>query len=723
MKNIKILLMLLVVIGMSACSKAGDKDIAMGRYVEETVSLPDEVFDNLEISISVLVNPEGRLELYTRSTTINRYVQNEDGSWTRNTPDWGNSEFRDTTLIRYGDNGKLYAVARIPDILMPVLYELHEDGTKDKVNMEGWDQKGENGWYPYILDLAIMENEDILVKEAWSKKIIQYDFNGKKLADYDYETDTGIDGAGTDIITINKAFNKVIVLDQDTGLSKYEIEVSKDSYSCILNGIRTGGYGSEFPNIALCSDGGDNIYIACPGGIYHYDKGGSVLQTLVNGSQSALNLSYYQIMQISKSPDNSFYVFLSADVGTDFQIMHYVYKPDIPTVPNKKLKIYSLEENELIKEAIVKFQEKHPEVAVNYCIAKKDGSTLSTEDYIKVLNSEILANDGADIILCDGLPEQNYVKNGLFTDISDIIEPLVQKDELYNNIVDCYRQDGSIYTLPMKFQAGTYIGKTEAIDAAASLDSLQNFYKSNPGTPLLGECLSYKQLFGWFYGIYSDQLMDSNGIPDKEKLISFLDQLKSINTFDNKREEDADWFEATCFLDFAQDKSQLIMGKISNVDTLLYSLQAKGRNNKMISAGNIFIPRTVAGINRKSNEIGIAKEFLQVMLSEEIQQRDRELGIPINKKAVAHWCGKELHYFSAIWDKDTSYTISCSPPAARKQVEELTNMINQLTTPVRYDTTIYNIIYNEIDPFFLGEKSAKEVSDIIMQKISLYKKE
>ena len=59
----------------------------------------------------------------------------------------------------------------------------------------------------------------------------------------------------------------------------------------------------------------------------------------------------------------------------------------------------------------------------------------------------------------------------------------------------------------------------------------------------------------------------------------------------------------------------------------------------------------------------------------------------------------------------------------QEQLDQITNYIQTIDTSYKYDEKIFEIIEEETTPFFEGAKSAKEVADIIQNRVKLYMQE
>ena len=60
------------------------------------------------------------------------------------------------------------------------------------------------------------------------------------------------------------------------------------------------------------------------------------------------------------------------------------------------------------------------------------------------------------------------------------------------------------------------------------------------------------------------------------------------------------------------------------------------------------------------------------------------------------------------------------PPMTQEETDELTQYISNINKRYTYSEEISSIIEEESAPFFEGQKSAKEVADIIQSRVQIY---
>lgn len=54
-----------------------------------------------------------------------------------------------------------------------------------------------------------------------------------------------------------------------------------------------------------------------------------------------------------------------------------------------------------------------------------------------------------------------------------------------------------------------------------------------------------------------------------------------------------------------------------------------------------YMPSQMLGINRSGGQIGLAEEFVRFVLGDQVQDSDLMDGLPVNKKAAAHWASED----------------------------------------------------------------------------------
>ena len=98
--------------------------------------------------------------------------------------------------------------------------------------------------------------------------------------------------------------------------------------------------------------GEENIlYLAGNKGLYRHVIGGSAIEQVIDGNLSIFNNPSYTLRGMLALDDSEFIALFGGG-----KVARFTYNPDIPTIPSETLKVYSLEENKMIRQAAVLYQ-------------------------------------------------------------------------------------------------------------------------------------------------------------------------------------------------------------------------------------------------------------------------------------------------------------------------------------------------------------------------------
>ena len=150
-----------------------------------------------------------------------------------------------------------------------------------------------------------------------------------------------------------------------------------------------------------------------------------------------------------------------------------------------------------------------------------DGS-MTREDAIKKLNTQVLAGEGPDVLLLDGLPLDAYTEKGMLRDLRPVLASLGE-EELFSNIVDGFTaKDGAVYALPMCIRVPLLVGDRESIGRMDSLsgaaEEAERFRDTNPEGGIFGiyDAETMLRLFGM---VSSEAWVREDGQIDRKSVV------------------------------------------------------------------------------------------------------------------------------------------------------------------------------------------------------------
>lgn len=419
-----------------------------------------------------------------------------------------------------------------------------------------------------------------------------------------------------------------------------------------------------------------------------------------------------------------------------------------------------------------------------YRIKVTDYSEYNTgDDYtagITKLNTEIIAGRVPDIIAVGYfMPIDQYAAKGILEDLTPYIERDLGKDALVEDFFKTLRDDnGKLYEAYSAFTMQTLVGLRSVVgdEADWSFKKLQEAFATLPeGASIVGDY--YSRTSALYMFLYSNMDKFVNWETGKCTFDSqdFIDLLETVKTFPADEDIKSNDGETA----YVSDQVKVLTGKqlLSNANA--YSL-TDFRANTFYAYGKddisfVGYPGTGAAfsavgmgyaISAKSENKEAAWQFVSRILTEDYQNGQNKYGyyngFPTNEavfdkmmKAEAtptfgetvfsstYVVGnngtssdgglseREPYYSGATNDKGaheqpkTTYgfggDFTIEVYAMTEQEKEVVlDLLKNTTAFMRYDTSLSDIINEEIQPFFKGEKSAADAAKMIQSRATIY---
>ena len=412
------------------------------------------------------------------------------------------------------------------------------------------------------------------------------------------------------------------------------------------------------------------------------------------------------------------------------------------TASEGALRIYSLYGGYAVRQAASLFQGLHPELEVSFetGYTGEDGVTLS--DAIRTLNTELMAGEGPDILVLDGLPADSYVEKGLLEDVTDMVEP--SKEKYFYNMISAYNDGGKIFKLPTAFSVPVLLGDEETL-AAKNRDELMKVFQKKAGAGI--PFITPKNLAGTAGSLFitSDILGET---VDEGKLADFykdLEKIASQSMSDDERQAMEEYDQMTYWAEttypsggFSPDlelyfgEAQAGVGKISIYEDFIRILavrREKGLSYQYLNRekGNYFIAESVLGINSTGKNPEAARQFLEYYLSGEAQETmhfgdfsiirsvmegtDREKYISENGEFIGGISRKETDNPEKIMN-----TYKITPD----ELQELITFFEGCSRPVRDDAVVLRKVMEQADACLFEGKDPESAAKDVCSEVNLY---
>ncbi|MBQ3665058.1 MAG: extracellular solute-binding protein [Lachnospiraceae bacterium] len=422
-------------------------------------------------------------------------------------------------------------------------------------------------------------------------------------------------------------------------------------------------------------------------------------------------------------------------------------------VQKEEIHLAALGLDDDIKQKVIRFNktnENYRIVIDEYLDSEAYDSETGYEDAIKRFNADILSSS-ADIIDLKSIDISQYASKGIIEDLLPYMEKDsdINVDDFVDSIVAAYERDGKLYTLPTYFTLDSFVGATGLVGSETkwTLSEFIEFVKGLPeGMDVLNE-VSSDYLLSMMIRCDIDEYVNwDEGTChfNSEEFINLLELCSNYKTAeelwaDYEDYEDEDWEnEPSEITKIKNHKLALYDAYISDVDDYLVLQQTfdegftiKGYPTKEKNGILILGSGGSLGICSKSKHKDIAWDFVKQMYSYDELSKEK-WSFPVRKDALDQYfeemknrpleTAEDGTQYYTQWGMNDIELYIGNP--TDEDINQMKEMINKADTLMNYsDSDIFSMIEEESESFFKGEKTAKEVADIIQSRVSIYVKE
>ena len=737
-------------------SSQNGQEQAMGRYMEEDVQLP-EGFSAIE---AVAVLDDGRLRIcgYDGDNDF-VYADSSDGgeTWTEGVSLYElfgiDSSKYSISFPKLAKDGGIFATAldltaSDEDAIASGRY-FYANSAGETKELDLADKMG-NG---FGFSSAFTDRGTLLLA-VLADGVIEVDLSdGSVLGEYE---------KGVMLSYFFAIGNRLVTVSTD-GIHYYDLEseqpiedqqalteqISSDSSNLQLMGV------GQYPVVAVAGDEEDSMFFADGQGVYRYVFGGSVTEQIINGSLNSLSSPDLSLVEMAMDAEGRFYLAVrdySQGSASPARLLRYEYSQDTPAVPDTELTVYSLTDNNLLRQAAASFQKANPNIYLNLQTGMSGDGAVSASDAIKALNTEIMAGKGPDILILDGIPEDTYIENGMLEDLNGILENT--EGGILENIKSAYTQeDGSVYCMPLRFGIPMIQGKTEDVNGVTDLKSLADMLESHKEEysntkmpiPLVA---SPQVLLQGLADTSSPAWLNEDGTLNEEKISEYLEQVNRIyQTYAETIEGMLSQEEITSLSEYDRTSYTVSAGSINllegifvaslgglySADELSFVYSTEQKDASFTSglwngqAENVFIPCSVIGISAKAQEKEAAEQFVQFMFSQECQEISGTTGLPVNQAAYegdTYWDlgGKDgVVSIMSSSNMETGETIDMEIlQPSDEAISKIQELGKTLKVPSRTNEIILNAVAEAGARYLNGEIGLEEAARAAIQEVNLY---
>ncbi len=622
------------------------------------------------------------------------------------------------------------------------------------------DENGEPMNYTSRLEMWTVSGEDGSVKD---KKEISQIFEDAENA---YVQNFCVDSQGNiylsdgdkGIHVVDQSANKICDISVDNWINGMTASKEGDVYVSLY-----GGNGLELRKVDLSAKKlGDPVEGIANGYGNLEFMTGSTKSLLVNSN------SQVSVLDLSTGEEETLFKWIDVDINSDsvsqkgelsdgrVWAVTRDYNADGPTscelillsrkkaseVPQKEKIVYGamwIDSN--VKKAIIDFNKTNEKYRIT---VKEYGENV--EDYQTALtqfNADLTTSNCPDIISLSNVDFHMYVSKGILEDLYPYMEKSgIHKEDYLENIMKAYEEDGKLYGIFPNFYVNSTLAKASKVgdQTGWTLKEMLEFAEDKDPQSLFSYG-SRSSIF--YYCIYNniDEFIDWESGKcsfDGEDFVKTLEFAANFpEEYDYQQEEEG-------------ISSRIRSDKILLMDTSVSSVQEYQMLTGMFGEkvaflgypnserkGNLIQPAAgCMGLASKSKNKDAAWEFMQILLSAEYQDNlvsgHSSYGFPIRKASLEKQFEEDMtpDYYEDEngnkveqpkttwgWD-DFEMEIMAATQEEVDAVKKLIESAEKISGSV--DEQLVNIITEESEPFFKGQKTAKDVAGIIQNRIQIY---
>ena len=382
-----------------------------------------------------------------------------------------------------------------------------------------------------------------------------------------------------------------------------------------------------------------------------------------------------------------------------------------------------------------------------YKITIKDYNQYNTnEDYNAgqtALNNDIITGNIPDIIvLTNRMPISNFVAKGLLADIGKLIEndEELSKKEFVQNVFDAYSVKGKLYQVLPSFDINTMIAKKSLVGDRTSwtMDDMKKVLASMPEGAVAIEGLTRDWFFSMMMQYCGRDFVDVDTGRcnfNSENFIALMEFAKSLPEQINYDEDY--WMSYNGESQYRENRTLLYTASIYRVselnrvingyfgeDVSFVGFPTDGEQGGVVSIYNSY------GISAKSQYIDGAWQFLRYYLTDEYQNTltydlpvvknilEEKAKEALSRPYYTDWqTGEKVEYDESFYINGEEFPL---PPMSQAQLDQIMEYIYSVKKAAYFNDDVTNIINEEMGAFFSGQKEARDVANIIQNKVQLF---
>lgn len=494
----------------------------------------------------------------------------------------------------------------------------------------------------------------------------------------------------------------------------------------------------------MCYDKNANaIYYVGTGGMFRYDMDKEEVKKMLYGEKHVFSDSKGYLSDVSVLDDQHVAIsFIGQDRKAQVSVYSYEEKGHQVRLTTE-LKVYSLYENDRIRELANTYNSKQSKVHLQYECDITAENWISVNDAISRLNTRLAAGEGPDVILLDGLNEKAYIDQGLLCDVSDVLD----KKEHYTNLALPYMREKQVYAIPLQFNLMTIHAEDDVTKSIGSLEelagSLEKYHADHPGRATLErwETSNYMEVI---FQTYFPELLKDGKLEEKEleNFYKNLERIYNVSEFtftDDDGSEDESKIDLINLelMDNGEQEGLLAMkevdvsisGALQNWDLsrlYYYGDVREGLTYDYFRRDGkpIFLSVNALAVMEDSNKKDIAKDFLAHCISyKEVMGSSEDVGFSIHREAMKKSFAVGMNDTEEMENSKGETVKLPWKDLPKKEQKAFFELVDSLEEYSCVDQVVKEIVMKQAETYINHEGTLEECVASAVEKVNLYQQE
>ncbi len=539
----------------------------------------------------------------------------------------------------------------------------------------------------------------------------------------------------------SEAYMSSAMLNSEGKLSVMVASWASDEYKVDFYTVDNKGNTSEDSSVSsmlsgkeIISGNGYDYYYRTTTSVYGFNKGDKKAVEVVNFYDSDIdpNTVYGQVVFVDKDH------FISVNTDEVAKIITYEKVPEADVKDKEIITLGTVYGSYSISKQILEFNKNNDA----YRIKLLDYSEYDTPDDwdagLKRFNTDLTGGNAPDIIIPQASQVQNLMGKGVFADLTPYMEegPGLKKDDLVYNARTIFADEDKLYCVFPSFSIEAIEVKKTNYKENMTIQDV-TAWENKTGNKAFSE-MTKSAVLNQFMSLGMDAFLDPRTGKCNFNSQQFIDILDYSNTYPLEFDDNY-WnnYDYTKYVNiFRNDEALFNIAYINNFrdynwtrqyrfgeETVLMGMPVEG------SAGAMIMIDSPMGISSKSKKKEIAWEFINSCFSSSYYEKE-QWSIPSLEseldKMIEEACerpyyeeenGKKVYYDETYWLIDHEETVK---PLTKEEAAVIKDFVVNVHNVYSWDSELNSIVDEETQGYFQGQKSSREVADVIQSRLQIY---